>query len=65
MSIFGGGKLASSDSEEKKRLAAERAAKIAKKKMERQAEGVQRVQRQQTGRTVLTTPLGLEDQQLG
>ena len=67
MSIFGGGGLASSADEEKKRLAEERAKKIAKKKAERKAEGAERIQRQAGARTILTSPLGLggEDQQLG
>lgn len=59
MSIFGGKSANDSYSEEKKRLAAARAAKIAKRKSERKAEGVERIQRQQASRTVLTNPLGL------
>ena len=67
MSMFGGGGLASSADEEKKRIAEERAKKIAKKKSERQAEGAQRIARQQGSRTILTSPMGLggEDSQLG
>lgn len=67
MSIFGGKSVGNSYSEEKKRLAAERAAKIAKRKSERKAEGAERVRNQQAGRTVLTNPLGLggDFQQLG
>lgn len=67
MGMFGSSGVGASADEERKRLAEERAKKIAKKKAARKAEGAERIQRQQGSRTVLTSPLGLggEDQTLG
>lgn len=59
MGLFGSSNVGQSAEAEKKKLAEQRAAKIAKAKAARQAEGATRIQRQQGSRTVLTTPLGL------